>query len=962
MKLDIALCVPGLPFDGDTLKRGSLGGSETAGLYMGRELAALGHRVVLFCNTDKHGTYDGVTYRKTVEFGDYAQVAPHDVTIIQRSPQLFAAQMNSKMNVLWCHDLAVGRQGDTFRASLWNVDRVAVLSEFMASQYRDVYNLPDDHIIWQTRNGIDTSLFSPKPMQARLRNKLVFGARPERGLDVLIEAIFPTLLMKRSNLKLYIAGYTNPNREHSGFYEQIRQKIAEFPPGVVTVLPPLSKGEYYRHLEDACVYVYPTPSPTLPAFAEVSCISAMECQAAGLPIVTSRLGALPETIAPGAGVLLEGDPSSDRYVEEFCDAVLRYVRDDDAWYRASQAGRARSASLDWRAVAEQWADSFTRFIVDSNNSPRRLVQHFIRRSDIMAAKHLLAQQTGEWAATVQADIARDWGFAEAPDVYQEQYEKVGLTHTDVFDQIQAETRFQVMVGWLEEHPDITRVLDYGCAHGGYVVNLANRVGREWVGVDIDKHSITWAERNRVERAKRPETIQFKVGIHDIDLSDVARFDALIAGEVLEHVPDPTIIDSLERWVRRDGRVLLTVPFGPWEWMSYGRYPHRCHLWEFDLHDIQDLFGKKKDLHISVVAAGKCEKLNEPLGWHLIEYRVDGTPTGHIDMARKLALQRPRQNLSAVMIAGPGVETTLGWSLESLANIADEIVIGDCGMSDLARQIATAHGAKLIPASDPLKVGFETPRNEALAHATMDWVLGIDSDERLIEASAALKYLRQNIFHSYSITQHNFSCVGLFEPSIPIRLFRRGPNRDGKSLKWFGMIHEHPEFGMNEGAGRTIILRDVHLAHLGYISGGQQKERFARNLPLLRKDMEVYPDRLLQKHFLCRDHIIMAQDEAKASNGRLTPTIEARCREVMRLYREHFLGKPGLLSMDTLQYYSTALSILGEGVEVTWSLGAAKKNPDLGDQIKARFASYEEAASEIEWRLKDAMKPYSSTYW
>ena len=50
----------GLPFNGNTIKEKSLGGSETAAYYMAKELAAQGHKLSLFTNDIDGGVFDGV--------------------------------------------------------------------------------------------------------------------------------------------------------------------------------------------------------------------------------------------------------------------------------------------------------------------------------------------------------------------------------------------------------------------------------------------------------------------------------------------------------------------------------------------------------------------------------------------------------------------------------------------------------------------------------------------------------------------------------------------------------------------------------------------------------------------------------------------------------------------------------------------------------------------------------------
>lgn len=58
---------------------------------------------------------------------------------------------------------------------------------------------------------------------------------------------------------------------------------------------------------------------------------------------------------------------------------------------------------------------------------------------------------------------------------------------------------------------------------------------------------------------------------------------------------------------------------------------------------------------------------------------------------------------------------------------DEVVVVDSGSSDRTRELAAAAGAKVVENPWP---GFSAQRNVALDHATGDWVLEIDADERV----------------------------------------------------------------------------------------------------------------------------------------------------------------------------------------------------------------------------------------
>lgn len=958
-RYDISMAVPGLPFDWQTTSQKALGGAETAGYYMAHALRALGHHVTVFSNIPE-GTQspDGVLYRPINDWTMWARTTPHDVAIMQRVAELANFPINARLSVYWMHDLALGRNRDKINGTIWNTDKAFVLSKFMLENYQRTYGWPAS-FMHQTRNGIDLSLFQGLDGVERSRKRMVYAARPERGLDVLLETLLPKILEQEPSATLAIAGYDNAVDQMREFYQHIANLIQRFGERIEWkgFLP---KRELYELYASSRVYVYPTPGRIMPGFAEISCITAMECQAAGLPIVTTTAGALPETIHPDAGLLIPGNVGDNPAVQTaFLEGVLHLLRDDEAWARASSAGRTHAQGLGWDVVAEDWSTRFEEWIAERNDDSARLVRHFWRRADIVAAKAAL--QTVPDSNPQKPDLKmllHPWDFADAKVSTREQYEKIGATHTDVFHSAALEPRFMMLKQWLDGKPEVQRILDFGCAHGSYAVNMANQTGRQFVGVDIDKHSIAWCEKNKATRATTPELLTFRLGDETVDLSDLEPFDLLWMGEVLEHVINPhEVLDALERWVKPGGIVLMTVPFGPWEQMSYDTYPHRAHLWEYDQHDLRDLFSQKVGCVIQIMPFAQSNVSLEPLGWHIVQYVVQpNRPCGPIDMERKLRLQRPRQTLSAVLMAGAGAEETIHWCLRSIRDIADEIVIADTGMNEEVRRIVSQYPVRVISSRSPLEVGFEVPRNDGVAAARMDWVLWIDTDEKLLDTPNLHKFLRDNPFQGYQIRQHHFAVDTSFTPDVPVRVFRRTrPDGQGRRLKFIGYIHEHPEFDVNEGPGLSVVLSDVHIAHVGYLIESGRRQRFMRNLPMLKRDMEAHPDRLLQKHFIMRDNMLQCSYAIQQAGGRITDQVIAWCRETIALYRQYFMGKDPHTSADPLEYYSQALAILGEGFEVAWGMVADKGRADLNGQVKkSRFANREDFETTLLTRARNAV--------
>jgi methionine biosynthesis protein MetW len=107
--------------------------------------------------------------------------------------------------------------------------------------------------------------------------------------------------------------------------------------------------------------------------------------------------------------------------------------------------------------------------------------------------------------------------------------------------------------------DVTRLLDIGCGEGSITLRLKHACNAvEVYGVDEDSDSITLAKEKGI-----------KACILDVDNSPYPfpndYFDAVFAGEVLEHLTDPDhFFEEIHRILRKKGTFVITTPnFAAW---------------------------------------------------------------------------------------------------------------------------------------------------------------------------------------------------------------------------------------------------------------------------------------------------------------------------------------------------------------------------------------------------------------
>jgi len=194
-----------------------------------------------------------------------------------------------------------------------------------------------------------------------------------------------------------------------------------------------------------------------------------------------------------------------------------------------------------------------------------------------------------------------------------------------------------------------------------------------------------------------------------------------------------------------------------------------------------------------------------------------------------------------------------------------------------------------------------------------------------------------------------------KPDLPMRLFR-----NGKGIKFFGVVHEHPEVDMNKGVGYALIMADAWIAHDGYLTEDIRRDRFIRNIELVIRDRKKYPERLLGKFLWLRDLIHLIRYRLEMNNGRgLDPQILDWAREAKVLYEENYLKNPNdPMAQDAVAYYSEANRILGLGVPVKITFGVANNEPVT---VTAQFADSDKAQEFLGNMAKRLVSQYEGRY-
>jgi len=170
-------------------------------------------------------------------------------------------------------------------------------------------------------------------------------------------------------------------------------------------------------------------------------------------------------------------------------------------------------------------------------------------------------------------------------------------------------------------------------------------------------------------------------------------------------------------------------------------------------------------------------------------------------------QNPHRRLSVAMIARNAAELVAA-SLDSVRNIADEIVVVDTGSTDRTRDVALQRASRILDFE--WCEDFAAARNFCLEQTTGDWVLWLDAGETLSpDAANRLRTLvdtQADNGRAYLVMVQTLP-VGDQMAAEQVARLRLHPRRNG--IEFTGRIREEIQTAI-EALGMSIELSTVEL--------------------------------------------------------------------------------------------------------------------------------------------------------
>lgn len=235
-------------------------------------------------------------------------------------------------------------------ANIEKIDRFVFVSHWQSEMYRKIFNIPGykTSVIKNATIGV----FKERSYYSKNKIRLCYTSTPWRGLDVLIKA---WKILQPEDCELHVFSSTKIYGKDfaisaAGNYEDLFDACRNTP-GIV--YRGFSTNDSLRsELHTFDIMAYPN------TFEETSCIAVIEALAAGLRVVTSNLGALPETTEGWARMypyLMDKDRHAEAFAQVLAEEIEK-IKNGKLTKHLELQKQVYGAKWDWDSRIEEWTN------------------------------------------------------------------------------------------------------------------------------------------------------------------------------------------------------------------------------------------------------------------------------------------------------------------------------------------------------------------------------------------------------------------------------------------------------------------------------------------------------------------------------------------------------------------------------------------------------------------------------
>jgi UDP-glucose:(glucosyl)LPS alpha-1,2-glucosyltransferase len=255
-------------------------------------------------------------------------------------------------NILWHHvdtNQAVAR-GLSDPEFVGRLSKIVFVSDWQKQKHIKEFNLPEN-ICTVLLNAVEPVEFVPKPKSAKL--KLIYTSTPWRGLELLVES-FKLLNRHDVELDVYsstvIYGVNFMKNEYEWLFNRCRQTPGINYRGYAANKAVIKAGQ------SAHIFSYPS------VFAETSCLAAIEAGITGCKILTTDLGALPETCGIWAKYV-DYDENYQKLIANYAEALYGVI--DNYWSNQESLYEQHlwfNKTYNWVSRADEWNNLLKQYV------------------------------------------------------------------------------------------------------------------------------------------------------------------------------------------------------------------------------------------------------------------------------------------------------------------------------------------------------------------------------------------------------------------------------------------------------------------------------------------------------------------------------------------------------------------------------------------------------------------------